>query len=165
MSVSSGVALSVPASQWKAPEDSYCSSCGSVVRRGLKFCNSCGASITGGFVPRLSHGNNEQLSSMKNDMDRNHNNQMRAVATTSSVVGMAWLTLLLYCIFYLPGLIVNIIMLVKCSNIKNATGHNVPGNGCMSTLFNLFFVFPLIAFIFALLAGVNVIAEFESYLH
>lgn len=41
--------VSAPAAQWKGPDDDYCPTCGSVVRKGMKFCSGCGAQV-GGIV-------------------------------------------------------------------------------------------------------------------
>jgi hypothetical protein len=60
-----------------------------------------------------------------------------------SFTGPAVITLVLYFIFWFPGLIANILFYKEAKEIKRVTGHAPHGMGCLSIMFWLS-VIPLI---------------------
>ena len=68
--------------------------------------------------------------------------------TTNAVV-----TLFLYFLFWLPGVIVNCIYLYDAWQTKEKIGHEPQGMGCLWALFAFFTVVPILFFIVVLLLG------------
>ncbi len=166
--------ISSESAQWKGPDDSYCSKCGSVIRNGLRFCGGCGASAGGTssqilvnqaqpIAPARGPSSEDiRLNHMQAQMDARHHQQMKAMSTMQSVTGKAWFVFFMYYIgFYITGLILNLVWLSKCSTIKNSTGHNPPGHGCLVTLLVIHFLLPVLVIIIALIAGVDIVGEFD----
>ncbi len=58
----------------------------------------------------------------------------RALARQKSYVGAAVLTFVLYCVFYLPGLIFNIIYLADAKKTARVAGQSPAGVGCLWAL-------------------------------
>ena len=52
-----------------------------------------------------------------------------------SFTGPAVITLVLYFIFWIPGLIANILFYKEAKEIKRVTGHAPQGMGCLSIMF------------------------------
>ena len=75
---------------------------------------------------------------------------------TKNYTKPAILTLVLYCLLWLPGCIVNIIYLRKAQVTKRMTGVQPGGYGCLLTLFIVCGALPLVfSILFALLALIN----------
>ena len=77
----------------------------------------------------------------------------RAIARQKSYVGAAVLVLLLYCLFYLPGLIVNCLYLDDARKTAKVAGTTPTGVGCLWIML-LLGLLPLIVIIL-LLVGVG----------
>jgi len=71
--------INAPASQWKAPDETFCSSCGAIVRSGMQFCNSCGASANNSVSSDL----NDQHSIQSAYPSRNNNSLSNKPARAS----------------------------------------------------------------------------------
>jgi len=81
----------------------------------------------------------------------------RAIASTKSFVGSAFLAWVLYYIgFYFIGLIVNLCYLSSASRIKRETGISPSGKGCLSFLLFTHFWLPFILIIFLLIFGAQI---------
>ena len=68
---------------------------------------------------------------------------VKYVDMTKSYVGSAVLTLLLYFIFYLPGLIVNIVYMADANRYKKVSGVTPSGYGCLIALIIVYFAIPV----------------------
>lgn len=53
----------------------------------------------------------------------------------SSFTGKAVITLVLYFIFWIPGLIANILFYKEAKEVRRVTGHAPQGMGCLSFMF------------------------------
>jgi len=60
-----------------------------------------------------------------------------------SYMGTAVMVLVLYWVFYLPGLIANIVYLAEASRYKATTGHSPDGVGCLWALLWVFLLGPI----------------------
>lgn len=60
-----------------------------------------------------------------------------------SFTGPAVLTLVLYFVLWIPGLVANIVFLHEATQIEHITGYSPPGKGCLIALL-VFAVVPLI---------------------
>jgi hypothetical protein len=69
----------------------------------------------------------------------------RAIARTKSYTTQAVLTFVLYLVFWLPGVIANVLFLMDAKDMEKRAGHSLPGVGCLT--------FMLIAQAVALLGG------------
>jgi hypothetical protein len=58
----------------------------------------------------------------------------RALARSKSYIAPAVLVGYLYTLFYLPGLIVNILYLNEAKHMEQVAGEKLPGTGCLATL-------------------------------
>jgi len=89
----------------------------------------------------------------------------KAIASTKSFVGPAFLAWILYYIgFYIIGLIVNICYLASASRIKRETGISPSGKGCLSFLLFIHFWLPLILIIFLILFGSQIGFDFADWI-
>ncbi len=61
----------------------------------------------------------------------------KALARQKSYIGPAVITLILYWLFYVPGLIVNILYMKDAKRIARIAGQNPSGYGCLVVLFAL----------------------------
>jgi len=78
----------------------------------------------------------------------------RALASTQSFIGAAFLSWILYYIgFYIVGLIVNLSYLSNANEIQRQTGVYPNGKGCLTLLLLVHFWLPIIAILFFLVAG------------
>lgn len=98
----------------------WCNNCGTEVPYGSGFCNVCGAPI-GHTAP--------QPVAQPPQFDYE-----RAAARSKSYTGSAVLTFFLYWLFWLPGLIVNIIFLKEAKQNERMAGRSLPGVGCLQIL-------------------------------
>lgn len=103
-------------------------------------------------------GINKKESGTLSSSEQTHEKDFkRAIASTKSFVGSAFLAWILYYIgFYLIGLIVNICYLSSASRIKRETGVSPSGKGCLSFLLFTHFWLPLILIIFLLVFGAQI---------
>jgi len=58
----------------------------------------------------------------------------RAMARMKSYIGPAVLVFFLYQIFYLPGLIINLMYLREAKQMEQVAGSELPGTGCLSMM-------------------------------
>ena len=58
----------------------------------------------------------------------------RAMARSKSYVGQSVLVLVLYFVFYLPGLIFNWMFLKEAQRNEQIAGQSLPGTGCLKAL-------------------------------
>lgn len=81
----------------------------------------------------------------------------KAIASTKSYVGPAFLTWLLYYVgFYIVGLIINICYLSSASKLHRKTGVSPSGSGCLVFLLITHFILPLLAIILLVAFGAEI---------
>lgn len=78
-------------------------------------------------------------------MGDSYGRDRRAAAAGRSYVTPALITLGLYFVLWLPGLIANLIYLAAAGADKRASGEVPQGRGCLFALFGWFVVLPLVA--------------------
>lgn len=99
----------------------------------------------------------KESSTLSSSDQTNEQNFKRAIASTKSFVGSAFLAWILYYIgFYFIGLIVNICYLSSASRIRRETGISPSGKGCLSFLLFTHFWLPLILILFLLIFGAQI---------
>lgn len=78
------------------------------------------------------------------------------VAAGRSYVSPAIVTLILYFVLWLPGMIANVVYLRSAQQTQKLTGHAPEGKGCLTAMAVVFLVLPLAGFVIlgiALAAG------------
>jgi uncharacterized membrane protein YhaH (DUF805 family) len=81
----------------------------------------------------------------------------KALASQKSYVGASVVTFLLYCVFYIPGLIVNVLYLRDAKKTAAVTGQNPSGYGCLLVLFVLGLLpLAIMVALFMMLMGVGI---------
>ena len=68
----------------------------------------------------------------------------KAIAAQKSYIGPSIITFILYWLFYLPGLIVNLMYIGDANRTAKIAGQKPSGYGCLIALM-IFGIFPLIA--------------------
>ena len=71
----------------------------------------------------------------------------RVAAATRSYTTPAIITLVLYFVLWLPGLIANIVYWRDANSAQRLTGHAPEGKGCLLALLWVFVYLPLIGFV------------------
>ena len=79
----------------------------------------------------------------------------RATARLKSFTGPAVLVFFLYWLFYLPGLIVNIMYVNEAKRTEMIAGQKLPGTGCLSIMLWL----NIIGIIILVVAGIVVVLK------
>lgn len=75
---------------------------------------------------------------------------LKAVHGSKSFTMQAFLTLILYSLGYLPGLIANILYLSATAKSKNISGISPPGRGCLIFLLWVNLIIPIILILIAI---------------
>lgn len=70
--------------------------------------------------------------------------EQRRAAMTRSYVTPAVITMVLYLVLWLPGLIANIVYWQSASRDQRLSGHAPEGKGCLLALFIVFGALPLV---------------------
>lgn len=70
--------------------------------------------------------------------------ERRRAAVARDFTTPAVLTLVLYLVLYIPGLVANIIYLYQANEVKNLTGHSPGGQGCLVALLVVFLALPVV---------------------
>ncbi len=144
-----------------------CPECSKMMSRKAEFCTECGCPLTTAPKPRpvskpepKREIRSEQLSVRDERPPERKNTEVAdgiqragemakgfgaAMAMHKSYVGLSFLVFFLYFVFYLPGLILNFVYLSEAGRIREMTGIQPHGTGCLITLIWLFFWLPLIA--------------------
>ena len=81
---------------------------------------------------------------------QSYEDHRRIAMSSKSFTGPAVLTMVLYFLLWIPGLIANILFYKEAKEIKRVTGHAPQGMGCLSVMFWLS-VIPLILFVLVLI--------------
>ena len=71
----------------------------------------------------------------------------RAIARQKDYIGACVVTFLLYCFFWIPGVIINIMYLSAAKKTRDISGVEPTGRFGLQLMFFLFFVLPLVAFV------------------
>ena len=69
----------------------------------------------------------------------------RAIARQKDYIGACVVTFLLYWLFWIPGVIINIMYLSAAKKTRDISGVEPTGRFGLQLMFFLFFVFPLVA--------------------
>jgi hypothetical protein len=64
----------------------------------------------------------------------NSNDMQRAIASNKSYVSSAVITFIAYMIFWIPGLIFNVMYINDARKSQQVAGHSLPGVGCLYVL-------------------------------
>ncbi len=67
-------------------------------------------------------------------------------AASKSFTTPAIITLVLYFVLWIPGLIANVVYLLEASNVQRVTGRAPEGKGCLVALLVVFIVLPVLGF-------------------
>jgi hypothetical protein len=84
---------------------------------------------------------------MDNRPSPSYEDHRRIAMAGSSFTGKAVITLVLYWIFYVPGLIANILFYKEAREVKRVTGRAPQGMGCLSVMF---WALPVLILLFVL---------------
>jgi hypothetical protein len=86
----------------------------------------------------------------------------KAIARSKSYTGAAILTLFLYCLIWIPGLIANILYLIEAHRMENLARRSLPGVGCLWILLVMNLVAPIFVCVisFFVLIVVNALGSF-----
>ncbi|HEY7116156.1 MAG TPA: hypothetical protein VH475_06205 [Tepidisphaeraceae bacterium] len=74
---------------------------------------------------------------------REYEDHRRIAAAGRSFVTPAIITLVLYFVLWLPGLIANVVYWREASNVQRLTGHSPEGKGCLVALLWTFIILPI----------------------
>lgn len=87
----------------------------------------------------------------------------RMMMSSKSFTTPAIITLVLYCVLWLPGLIANIVYWREAKTVERVTGHSPEGKGCLVAMLWVFIVLPLIGGgLFIVIAIIAAIADSSS---
>ena len=128
----------------------YCPHCGAALEPGMRFCPGCGAPRgtsprpaweTGDPEPDTLPWDSRPAQPMRIAADLPsppptqvvivHEHRYRPADPGKSFFGWAWLTLLLYGLLYIPGLIANVILWRSSVSYERETGVRARGSGCL----------------------------------
>ncbi len=140
-----------------------CPCCLTETGKGFDGCHNCGSLLKPGATPQYisspitvsdNYGKAEPARSVSASSEAG---MKRAIASTKSFVGLAFLSWLLYYIgFYFIGLIVNICCLSSAGRIRRETGVSPSGRGCLSFLLFIHFWLPLTLVVLVIVFGARV---------
>jgi hypothetical protein len=85
-----------------------------------------------------------------------------ALAAQKSFTGRAFITWILYWIFYVPGLVMNLVWWNEAKSVKKVTGRSPSGMGCLTFLLIVHIILPIILIILFIFAGAAMFAWFKS---
>lgn len=125
-----------------------CPECSSSVSDKAKDCPKCGYPIFGKIVendPKNAEGIQRS--------DEIAEKFSATMAAHKSYTGASVLVFFMYCLLYIPGLILNVIYLRDAKRIEKMTGVKPQGTGCLTALIWLLFWIPLIFFLIFLIFG------------
>jgi len=78
----------------------------------------------------------------------------RAMVSQRSFTTPAVITMVLYFVLYIPGIIANLLYLNEAYQVQRITGQSPPGKGCLITQLFVFVILPVIGVcLFCLLTG------------
>ncbi|MGE0636584.1 MAG: hypothetical protein AB7G44_11085 [Bacteroidia bacterium] len=86
-------------------------------------------------------------------MENNTTELEKAIAKLQNFIGAAVLTFFLYLIFYIPGLIINILYLLEAKRIEKIAGQKPAGYGCLIALLILGAIPLIISIVFISMMG------------
>jgi hypothetical protein len=84
---------------------------------------------------------------------------MKEFVLSKSYVGESILTLVMYFLLYLPGLIINLVYLNEVDRVRKATGETPSGYGCLLFLRIFLGLIPAVIFIIGLIQGFDFLSE------
>jgi hypothetical protein len=113
----------------------FCARCGTRAKADAHFCAQCGNRL--GDEPDGEPG----------DAPRRHAEYARQSAAMRSYTTPAIVTLALYCLFWIPGLIANIVYLVAANDDRRKSGVAPQGRGCLIALLLIVGGLPLLLFV------------------
>lgn len=76
-----------------------------------------------------------------------------ALAAQKSFTGQAFFVWFLYWLFWIPGFVMNIVYMNEASSVKKITGVSPSGSGCLTFLFFVHVLLPLIVVVLILVTG------------
>jgi len=85
---------------------------------------------------------------------------LAAVESQKSYVGKAVLTLAIYMVIWIVGIILNFVYLGEANKTKRIVGTSPSGHGCLVTLIWLFFYIPLTIIVFLAIFAHDVLSDF-----
>ncbi len=85
-----------------------------------------------------------------------------AVAANRSLVGSAFFTWILYWLFWVPGVIANVMYLGEAGRIKKLSGQSPSGTGCLWFLAVTHLLLPLVIVLFVVMTGGVLLARLRS---
>lgn len=141
----------------------YCRHCGTRLSDEAGFCAECGvpqkakAIASGGDTTAavLGHPPSDSPSSTPpravvsprqpwSERDSSaHHREYRHFAAQRSFTTPAVITLVLYLVLWLPGLIANLVYLQEANNVQRITGEEPEGKGCLVAMLVAFILLPI----------------------
>jgi hypothetical protein len=92
----------------------------------------------------MGHRTREKGGEMDQPPLGSYEDEQRRAAMTRSYLTPAIITMVLYLVLWLPGLIANIIYWQSASRDQRLSGHSPEGKGCLLALFVVFGALPLL---------------------
>lgn len=117
-----------------------CGNCGAAIGDGARFCQVCGRSADGtpppppALLPTPQHHYQPQPSPV----------YVQHIAPAKSFTTPAVITMILYLVLWLPGLIANLVYLNEANAARQQSGVEPEGRGCLLALIVVFGLLPLL---------------------
>lgn len=137
-----------------------CPECNAKAFKSQESCINCGFPFS--RIDKVENKPNSHNIEIKKDPDV-VDEVRSAIALSKNYVSNAFIVLILYFVFYLPGLIFNIVWLREIKSVKMQSGTYPSGTGCLTVLYIFFFVIPLLSIlimIFMSAFGIGFLSSF-----
>ena len=124
-----------------------CPNCGQELRSDDKFCANCGAPAPLETSPDPygdPYGDPYAQQPRPPLPSFDIQTIQKQAAAQRSFTSQAVITLVLYWILWIPGLIANLIFWNEANNVERVTGKAPEGKGCLVALFIVFTVLPIL---------------------
>ena len=132
-----------------------CPDCGREVSIRAASCPHCGCPIAPAAAPAQAsppeYGDPGWERRPPAEPQPGQNDMELALLATQDFTGRAVLTLVLYFVFYIPGLIANFVFLGEANRIQRRLQREPDGKGCLTALAALFFWLPLGLLLFGII--------------
>lgn len=129
----------------------FCSQCGASLSSNARFCSSCGAAVSQQPLQASNITAQPESATFTTSTSQFASSQYeleRLNALNKSYTGPAVLVFALYWLFYVPGLVANILFYREAKRTEYIAGKRLPGTGfLLAMLWMNVFAFALIALV------------------